>query len=250
MSTVRVADGAITPGIPGRSRRRRGRRGRVRTRLRQRPGPPKSPRAALGRPLSARSAQPSAGSACRLHSRTSARLLPLGPTVLSTRYLLIVAVALLAIIAVVVIFNYLGKPSGPAGWRPIRWPHERTLRATFRRRRRRRGHGNPRNLVPGDMIDIRGTTYRRPGHAAAEPGRLRGGPRTSSTPGPERLDLGRGRSRPRVVLWQELGPHNQPGPYTLDLGGRRYASAESASAVHLHRYHRRSAERSHGLSRL
>ena len=34
-----------------------------------------------------------------------------------------------------------------------------------------------------------------------------------------------------MVLWQELGPHTiSPGPYTLDLDGRRYASAESGQA--------------------
>lgn len=147
-------------------------------------------------------------------------------------YLLIVAVALLAIIAVVVIFNYLGNRQARQAQADSVAARAYAPRDPFAGADDDAVHGNPRNLVPGDMIDIRGITY-------AVRGTLR-----LSQDGYEWtenfVDTGTGRKSwisveddpdLEVVLWQELGPHTiSPGPYTLDLDGRRYASAESGQA--------------------
>lgn len=145
---------------------------------------------------------------------------------------IILIVALLAIIAVFVIFNFLGN-------RKLRQAQD----AALRNRTYRPGdpfssadddavHGNPRDLKPSDLIDIRGQTY-------AVRGTLRlqqdGYVWTENF-----IDTGTGlkawisvEDDPdlEVVLWQAIsGVVAAPGGPTIDLDGRRYLFDESGRA--------------------
>lgn len=154
---------------------------------------------------------------------------------------LILIIALLAIIAVFVIFNFLGN-------RKLRQAEQ----AALRNRTYRPGdpfssadddavHGNPRDLKPSDLIEIRGQTY-------AVRGTLRLTQASDATgygaPGyvwtENFIDTGVGTKAwisveddpdLEVVLWQELtGVVVQPGAPTIDLDGRRYAFDEAGRA--------------------
>ena len=177
-------------------------------------------------------------------------------------YLLIIVVALLAIIAVVVVFNFLGARRARQAQADAVAARAYAPRDPFSGADDDAVRGNPRNLVPGDMIEIRGQTYavrgtlrlRQDGYEWTESFIDTGIGRKSWISVEDDPDL-------EVVLWQELGPHatgaseatgnttgaseatgsttgaseatgNQlsPGPYMLDLDGRRYTSAESGRA--------------------
>lgn len=144
----------------------------------------------------------------------------------------ILIIALLAIIAVFVIFNFLGK-------RKLREAEQDALR----NRTYRPGdpfssadddaiHGNPRNLKPSDLIEIRGETFA-----------VRGTVRLTQDGyiwTENYIDTGTGRKAwisveddpdLEVVLWNELsGVTATPGPPTIDLEGRRYTFDEEGSA--------------------
>ncbi|MGP3708289.1 DUF4178 domain-containing protein [Gordonia paraffinivorans] len=147
-------------------------------------------------------------------------------------FLLIIVVALLAIIAVVVIFDHLGK-------RKAREAEAEALR----NRTYRPGdpfssadddsvYGDPRQLKPGDLVELRGQTY-------AVRGTLRL-TQDGYTWTENFLDTGLG-SRAwisveddpdlEVVLWHELpNVTAQPGPDTVEVDGRRYRSDEAGNA--------------------
>ncbi|MGC5255944.1 DUF4178 domain-containing protein [Gordonia sp. DT218] len=146
--------------------------------------------------------------------------------------LLIIIVALLLIIAVVVVFNFLGN-------RKLRQAESDALRD----RAYRPGdpfstadddavRGDPRQLKPSDLVDLRGDTFA-----------VRGTLRLSQSGylwTENFLDTGTGRKAwisveddpdLEVVLWHELtGVTLTPGPDSLELDGRRYHSDESGSA--------------------
>ncbi|MDL9946726.1 DUF4178 domain-containing protein [Gordonia sp. ABSL11-1] len=146
--------------------------------------------------------------------------------------LLIVIVALLLIIAVVVVFNFLGN-------RKLRQAEEDALR----HRAYRPGdpfstadddavRGDPRQLEPGDLVELRGETFAVRGTLRLTQG---GYVWTENF-----LDTGTGRKAwisveddpdLEVVLWHELpGVTLTPGPQSLELDGRRYSSDESGGA--------------------
>ena len=149
------------------------------------------------------------------------------------KYLLVIIVALLAIIAVVVIFNFLEK-------RKLRQSEEEALR----NRTYRPGdpfssadddavYGNPRNLKPSDLVEIRGETYAVRGTL-----RLTQGGFTWTE---NFIDTGLGEKAwisveddpdLEVVLWRELkGVTVTPGPDAVELEGRRYVFDEAGSAT-------------------
>ncbi|MGV9709254.1 DUF4178 domain-containing protein [Gordonia sp. NPDC003424] len=146
--------------------------------------------------------------------------------------LLIIIVALLLIIAIVVVFNFLGN-------RKLRQAETDAVRQRayqpgdpFSTADDDAVRGDPRNLKPGDLVEIRGETY-------AVRGTLRltqsGYVWTENF-----LDTGSGHKAwisveddpdLEVVLWQELsGVTLAPGPATVELDGHRYASDEAGSA--------------------
>lgn len=147
-------------------------------------------------------------------------------------FLLIIVVALLAIIAVVLIFNFLGN-------RRARQAEEDALR----NRTYRPGdpfstadddavRGNPRNLKPSDLVEIRGETFAVRGTLRFTQG---GFIWTENF-----IDTGIGRKAwisveddpdLEVVLWQEVaGVTATPGPDVVEVDGRKYHSDESGSA--------------------
>ncbi|MDL9936961.1 DUF4178 domain-containing protein [Gordonia sp. ABSL1-1] len=147
-------------------------------------------------------------------------------------YLLVIIIALLAIVAVLVLFDYLGK-------RRLRKAEEEALR----NRTYRPGdpfssadddavYGNPRNLKPSDLIEIRGDTYAVRGTLRLTQG--------SFVWTENHLDTGLGRKAwisveddpdLEVVLWEELkGVTVTPGPDAVEVDGRRYFTDESGSA--------------------
>ncbi|GAB07954.1 DUF4178 domain-containing protein [Gordonia amarae] len=147
-------------------------------------------------------------------------------------YLLIIVVALLAIIAVVVIFNFLGNRRARQAQTDAVAARAYAPRDPFSSADDDAVRGNPRNLVPGDMIEIRGQTFavrgtlrlRQDGYEWTENFIDTGTGRKSWISVEDDPDL-------EVVLWQEVGPDTiSPGPYTLDLDGRRYTSDESGQA--------------------
>ncbi|MFW0783210.1 DUF4178 domain-containing protein [Gordonia sp. CPCC 206044] len=146
--------------------------------------------------------------------------------------LLIIIVALLAIIAVVVLFNFLGA-------RKTRRAEEEALherahgpRDPFSTADDDSVRGDPRTLKPGDLVDLRGSTFAVRGTLQLSQGGFRW---TENF-----LDTGTGRKAwisveddpdLEVVLWHELtGVTLTPGPATLELDGHRYVSDESGGA--------------------
>ena len=157
-------------------------------------------------------------------------------------YLLIIVVALLAIIAVVVIFNYLGNRQARRTRADEVAARAYAPRDPFSSADDDAVRGNPRALAPGDMIEIRGQTYavrgtlrlRQDGYEWTENFIDTGTGRKSWISVEDDPDL-------EVVLWQEVGPdttgasdatgnHLSPGPAIVDLDGRRYTSDESGQA--------------------
>lgn len=157
-------------------------------------------------------------------------------------YLLIIAVALLAIIAVAVVFNYLGNRQARKAESDAVAARAYAPRDPFSGADDDAVRGDPRNLVPGDMVDIRGQTYAVRGTLRLQ--------QSGYTWTENFIDTGTGRKcwisveddpDLEVVLWQELGPHMggasaatgdhlSPGPHSIDLDGRRYISDESGQA--------------------
>ncbi|WP_238421817.1 DUF4178 domain-containing protein [Gordonia sp. 'Campus'] len=147
-------------------------------------------------------------------------------------FLLIIIVALLAIIAVVVIFNFLGnRKARQAEQDALR---DRTYRPgdPFSSADDDSVYGDPRDLKPGDLVELRGETYA-----------VRGTLRLSQdgyTWTENFLDTGVGSKAwisveddpdLEVVLWRELsGVAVTPGPDTVEIEGRRYRSEEAGSA--------------------
>ena len=147
-------------------------------------------------------------------------------------FLLIIIVALLAIIAVVVIFNFLGnRRARQAEQDALR---ERTYRPgdPFSSADDDSVYGDPRDLKPGDLVELRGQTY-------AVRGTLRL-TQDGYTWTENFLDTGVGSKAwisveddpdLEVVLWHEVpGAAVTPGPDTVELEGRRYQSEEAGSA--------------------
>ncbi|GAC80511.1 protein of unknown function [Gordonia malaquae] len=145
---------------------------------------------------------------------------------------LILIIALLAIIAVFVVFHILGQ-------RKLREAEADGIRQRayapadpFSSADDDAVHGNPRELEPGDMVEIRGTTY-------AVRGTM-----TLTQDGfswvEHFIDTGTGSKAwisveddpdLEVVLWQEQkGVTVVPGEITVDLDGRRYRFDEAGSA--------------------
>lgn len=147
-------------------------------------------------------------------------------------FLLIIVVALLAIIAVVVIFNFLGnRKARQAEADALR---NRTYRPgdPFSSADDDSVYGDPRQLKPGDLVELRGETYA-----------VRGTVRLTQDGyvwTENFLDTGLGgkawisvEDDPdlEVVLWHELsGVAIEPGPETVEVDGRRYHSEEAGSA--------------------
>ncbi|OUC80711.1 DUF4178 domain-containing protein [Gordonia lacunae] len=147
-------------------------------------------------------------------------------------FLLIIIVALLAIIAVVVIFNFLGnRKARQAEQDALR---ERTYRPgdPFSSADDDSVYGDPRDLKPGDLVELRGQTY-------AVRGTLRL-TQDGYTWTENFLDTGVGSKAwisveddpdLEVVLWHEVpGATVAPGADTVELDGRRYQSEEAGSA--------------------
>ncbi|MCH5644035.1 DUF4178 domain-containing protein [Gordonia sp. ABSL49_1] len=149
-------------------------------------------------------------------------------------YLLVIVVALLAIIAVVVIFNFLGN-------RKLRKLEEQGLHQRthgpadpFSSADDDSVYGNPRTLKPGDLVEFRGQTHAVRGTLVLTQGSFQWTEHF--------LDTGLGSKAwlsveddpdLEVILWRELkGVTTVPGPQTIELdGGRRYESDESGSAT-------------------
>ncbi|GAC70104.1 DUF4178 domain-containing protein [Gordonia soli] len=147
-------------------------------------------------------------------------------------FLLIIVVALLAIIAVVVIFNFLqNRKARQAEADALR---NRTYRPgdPFSSADDDAVRGDPRQLKPSDLVEIRGETYAVRGTLRLSQG---GFIWTENF-----LDTGLGQKAwisveddpdLEVVLWRELsGVTVSPGPSSIDLDGRRYTSDESGGA--------------------
>nr|WP_223205114.1 DUF4178 domain-containing protein [Gordonia jinghuaiqii] len=146
--------------------------------------------------------------------------------------MLIIIVALLAIITVIVVFNFLGKrKAAQAQADALR---DRTYRPgdPFSSADDDSVYGDPRNLKPSDLVELRGETYA-----------VRGTVRLTQdgyTWTENFLDTGLGTKAwisveddpdLEVVLWQELtGVAVTPGADTVEIEGRSYRSEEAGTA--------------------
>ncbi len=148
-------------------------------------------------------------------------------------FLLIIVVALLAIIAVVVIFNFLGnRRARQAEADALRNRTYRPGGDPFSSADDDSVYGDPRQLKPGDLVELRGETY-------AVRGTLRL-TQDGYTWTENFLDTGLGTKAwisveddpdLEVVLWHELsGVVSEPGPDTVEVDGRRYHSEEAGNA--------------------
>jgi hypothetical protein len=147
-------------------------------------------------------------------------------------FLLIIIVALLLIIAVVVVFNFLGSRKARRAETDALKQRAYGPKDPFSTADDDAVRGDPRQLKPGDLVELRGETFA-----------VRGTLRLSQS-GFEWtenfLDTGTGRKAwlsveddpdLEVVLWHELtGVTLTPGPDALELDGRRYHSDEAGSA--------------------
>ncbi len=147
-------------------------------------------------------------------------------------FLLIIVIALLAIIVVVLVFNVLSKRKREQAEREALYSRTYQPRDPFSSADDDAVRGDPRQLKPGDLIEIRGETFA-----------VRGTLRLSQDGfswAENFLDTGLGRKAwisveddpdLEVVVWQELtGVTVAPGPAYVDLEGRRFVNDEAGSA--------------------
>ncbi|MEE3849860.1 DUF4178 domain-containing protein [Gordonia sp. LSe1-13] len=146
--------------------------------------------------------------------------------------LLIIIVALLLIIAVVVVFRFLSDRKAQKADADALRDRAYGPRDPFSTADDDAVRGDPRQLKPGDLVELRGETFA-----------VRGTLRLSQS-GFEWtenfLDTGTGRKAwisveddpdLEVVLWHECkGVTVSPGPDAVELDGRRYHSDEAGSA--------------------
>ncbi|MFT3661658.1 MAG: DUF4178 domain-containing protein [Gordonia sp. (in: high G+C Gram-positive bacteria)] len=146
------------------------------------------------------------------------------------KYAVIVIVALLLVIAVVVVFNFLEARAA----RKAQALRDRAYRPgdPFSSADDDAVYGDPRQLTPADLVEIRGTTFAvrgiirltQSGYSWIEAHLDTGTGRRGWLSVEEDPDL-------EVVLWTELdGVTTVPGPPTVDVEGRRYDSEESGAA--------------------
>ncbi|MFT3899455.1 MAG: DUF4178 domain-containing protein [Gordonia sp. (in: high G+C Gram-positive bacteria)] len=148
------------------------------------------------------------------------------------KYAVILIIALLLIIAVAVVFNVLqAQAARKAEADALR---NRTYRPgdPFSSADDDAVHGDPRQLKPSDLVDIRGTTFAvrgiirftQDGYNWIEAHLDTGTGRRAWLSVEDDPDL-------EVVMWQDLsGVTLQPGPPTVEFEGRRYTFDEDGSA--------------------
>ncbi|WP_143965661.1 DUF4178 domain-containing protein [Gordonia zhaorongruii] len=147
-------------------------------------------------------------------------------------FVVIILIALLAVVAAVVIMKYLeARKRRKAEADALR---DRAYRPgdPFSTADDDAVRGNPRDLTPGDLVEIRGETYAVRGTLRLTQG--------SYVWTENFLDTGLGHKAwisveddpdLEVVLWQEVnGATVSPGPSTVELQGVRYTSDESGAA--------------------